>query len=94
MSNSDGYYVFQPTSQTSSADGAGYVALEYIGHTYGRTPDDYLTNLHRDTVKELIFFKVSDAIRMRPHYRTIPSKTELIQLDRVEEPITDLRWMV
>lgn len=94
----DGYFVFKQAARTAEgSDGSGYRVLEYVTHTYGRNPEEYLqwggrmTNSNRPA--ELIFFKISDAIRLKPSYRTIPEKTELVKVEKIDEPITDLRWM-
>lgn len=92
-----GFFVFRRVSQTSGTDGSGYVELEYVGHTYGYLPADYLAGIGRMSGErnrgELIFFKISHAIRLKPDYEKIPERTELRGIEVVEEPLTDLRWM-
>lgn len=94
----DGYFVFTAVSRTAdSSDGSGYREMKYVGHTYGNSPEEYLQMARGDDPvsrpREYIFFKISDGIRLKPTYRTIPAKTELVEIEKVENPITDLRWM-
>lgn len=92
----DGYFIFRRVSKTADgSDGSGYVELAYEGHTYGRTPDDYIESFMGRSRPdgELIFFKISEAQRHVIKTRKIPERTELVGHDLVENPITDLRWM-
>lgn len=97
MDNADGYFIFRRVSKTADgSDGSGYVELEYAGHTYGRTPDEYIeSSMSRYATqdKSLIFFKISEAEEHSFTIRKIPEQYELTQHDKVETPITDLRWM-
>lgn len=98
INDADGYFIFKRVSKTSGTDGSGYVELEYAGHTYGRTPDEYVESFmarsyNKGRDKTLIFFKISDAHIHDFSVRTIPETYELVGHDKKETPITDLRWM-
>lgn len=96
MEDADGWLMFKRVSKASSTDGSGYTELEYAGHTYGRTPDEYIESFMGRQFHEgrntLIFFKISEG---EEHTFQVnkSEQYDLVQHDKVETPITDLRWM-